>query len=76
MVMMALPSLIMGGLAWQKGGLFLVIGGLDRCSVPDSTLMELILLIAKGDIMGGLPFIIRTSPPVSSHVMVFKLLLT
>jgi hypothetical protein len=76
MVMTTLPSLIMGGLARRKGGLFLAIGGLARCSVPDSTLMELVLLVAMEDIMGGLPFINRMSPPMSSHAMVFNLLLT
>jgi hypothetical protein len=64
MVMRTIPSLIMGGLAWQKGGLFLAIGGLDRRSVRDFVLMKLILLLAMGGIMGGLPFIIRMSPPV------------
>ncbi len=76
MVMTTLPSLIMGGLAWRKGGLFLAIRGLARCSVPDSTLMELVLLVAMEDIMGGLSFINMMPPPMSSHAMVFNLLLT
>jgi hypothetical protein len=75
MVIMTLPSLIMGVLSWQKGSLFLAIGGLDCYSVPDSVLMELVLLLATGGIMGGLPFIIGMSPPMSSHAMVFWLLL-
>jgi hypothetical protein len=76
MAVTALPSLIMGGLAWQKGGLFLAIGGLDRPSVPDSALIELNLLLAMGGIMGGLPVIIGMSPPMSFRAMVFQLLLT
>ncbi len=66
----------MGGLAQRKGGLFLAIGGLDCHSVPDSVLMELVLLPAMEGLMGGLPFIIGMSPPMSSHAMVFQLVLT
>jgi hypothetical protein len=75
-VLTTIPSVIMGGLAWLKGGLFLTIRGLDCISDQDSVLMEIVLLTTMESFMGGLPFIIGMSPPSSSHAMVFQLLLT
>ncbi len=75
-VLTIIPSVVMGGLARWKGGLFLAIGGLDCLSEQDSVLMEIVLLTTMGSFMGGLPFIIGMSPPLSSHTMVFRLLLT
>ncbi len=76
-VTMTLPSEIMGGVSCLAyGGSFPCYGGLESLSIQDSGLMELVLLPAMGGFMGGLPFIIGMSLPMSSHKMVSRLLLT
>ncbi len=67
MVTMTLPSELMEGLAWHKGGLLLNMGGLGclQALAP----MLVVLFHARGGIMVGLPTTFGIFPPLSSSIM-------